>query len=395
MILINELKYVIEDQNSYIDKRKFIKRNIALDKKTDRVVVISGVRRSGKSTILKQHFSDSAACICLNFEDPRLENFELSDFQKLEEIAKKNNKDTFIFDEIQNVKDWEKFVRSAHDKSYKIFITGSNASMLSKELGTRLTGRYKQIELFPFNYFEFLKFTDLEASTKSFNEFLVGGGFPEYLREQNFEYLRTLLKDIVIRDIAVRRNIRNEHLLVRLSVFLMSNVGKEFSYNNITRILNIKSVRTTIDYCDYLQESYLLEFIPRFAFSIKQQQANPKKVYSIDTGMANANSLSVQDDFGRLLENYVYLQLRHYSKDIQYFRDDKTECDFLIKNNNVFSHAIQVCWKLDSNNLQRELNGLKNAMDTAKIENGLIITLDQEDRFGDIDVVPIWKWKFQ
>jgi len=267
--------------------------------------------------------------------------------------------------------------------------------MLSKELGSRLTGRYKQVELFPFNYSEFLNFTDSKPGAKNYNNFLMGGGFPEFLREQNFEYLRTLLKDIVIRDIAVRRNIRNEQLLIRLSVFLMSNVGKEFSYNNITRILNIKSVRTTIDYCDFLQESYLLEFIPRFAFSIKKQQANPKKVYSIDTGMAKANSLSLQDDFGRLLENSVYLQLRQYSNDIQYFKDNKTECDFLVKINNTFTHAIQVCWELNNNNLQRELNGLKNAMNTAKISKGLIITFDQEDSFDKIPVVPVWKWNFQ
>jgi len=396
MILYRELEYILKEQN-YFDKGKkeIIGRDISLNKDTDRINVISGIRRCGKSTLLKLYFSNNQDCLFVNFEDTRLVNFDISDFQKIEKIAESLKKRIYIFDEIQNIDKWEKYIRSAHDKGQKIYVTGSNASMLSKELGTKLTGRYVQTELFPFNYQEFLKFSKSEANIETYKEYLIKGGFPEYLKEENPEYLRTLLKDIVIRDIAVRRNIKNEHLLIRLAIFLMTNTGKEFSYNKITKNLQIKSVRTTIDYCDYLQESYLFEFIPRFSYSLKQQQVNPKKVYAIDTGMAKANSMSFQDDWGRVLENAVYLQLRQYSNEILYFKDDKTECDFIVKTDNKYTLAVQVCWDLNSNNMQRELDGLKNAMQKTGVKNGLIITMNQEDELDGIRVLPVWSQKFK
>jgi len=394
MILLEELEHIINEQNFFNKKEKIIEREICLRQDTDRVTVISGVRRCGKSTLLKLYLSDNQNCLFINFEDTRLEYFDVSDFRKIEKIAKNLNKTIYIFDEIQNIYKWEKYIRSAHDNGNKIYITGSNASMLSKELGTKLTGRYIQTELFPFTYREFLKFYKYEANSETYKKYLVKGGFPEYLKEENTEYLRTLLKDIVIRDIAVRRNIKNEHQLIRLAVFLMTNAGKELSYNKITKNLQIKSVRTTIDYCDYLQESYLFEFIPRFSFSLKQQQINPKKVYAIDTGMAKANSLSLQDDNGRMLENAVYLQLRQYSNEISYFKDDKSECDFIVQINNKPVLAVQVCWVLNTDNMQRELNGLKNAMKTADIKKGLIITLNQKDELEGIQVLPVWSEQF-
>ncbi len=393
MILQDELQNIVIEQLLYRNTKEIIQRNTSIEDTSDRIIVISGIRRCGKSTLLQQGFIHLPNCLSLNFEDPRLENFELSDFSKLENIANSMGKETFIFDEIQNIEGWEKFARTMHDKGKKLYITGSNAGLLSKELGTRLTGRYKQIELFPFDYTEYLNFTNQTASADSLKIYLTNGGFPEYLNEKNPEYLRTLLRDIVVRDIAVRRGVRNEHLLVRLAVFLMSNVSKEFSFNNITKTLNIKSVRTTIDYCDYLKDAYLVEFVPRFSFSIKQQQANPKKVYSIDTGMAKANSLSQQEDWGRILENAVYLQLRKISADIQYYKDDKSECDFLLRVDAAYSHAVQVCWQLTTDNLQRELTGLRNALKTSGARKGIIVTFNQEDVFDDIQVVPMWKIK--
>jgi len=393
MILQDELQNIVIEQLLYRNTKEIIQRNTSIEDTSDRIIVISGIRRCGKSTLLQQGFIHLPNCLSLNFEDPRLENFELSDFSKLENIANSMGKETFIFDEIQNIEGWEKFARTMHDKGKKLYITGSNAGLLSKELGTRLTGRYKQIELFPFDYTEYLNFTNQTASADSLKIYLTNGGFPEYLNEKNPEYLRTLLRDIVVRDIAVRRGVRNEHLLVRLAVFLMSNVSKEFSFNNITNTLNIKSVRTTIDYCDYLKDAYLVEFVPRFSFSIKQQQANPKKVYSIDTGMAKANSLSQQEDWGRILENAVYLQLRKISADIQYYKDDKSECDFLLRVDAAYSHAVQVCWQLTTDNLQRELTGLRNALKTSGARKGIIVTFNQEDVFDDIQVVPMWKIK--
>ncbi len=395
MILEEQIKTVIFEQIGNTNNKEYISRNIDFLKKGNRIFVITGVRRCGKSTLLKTSIGNSDSCISINFEDPRLEGFSVNDFYKIEKIAEESGKNIFIFDEIQNIPEWEKYARAAHEAGKNVYITGSNASMLSKELGTRLTGRYKQIELFPFQYSEFLEYTGKKQGRESYEDYLLSGGFPEYLFEQNPEYLRTLLKDIIIRDIAVRRNIKNEHILVKLAVFLLSNTGKEFSYNNITKILQIKSVRSTIDYCDYLQESYLVEFVSRFSFSIKQQIGNPKKIYCIDTGMAKANSLSLLEDKGRMLENSVYLQLRTKYKDIQYYKDEVSECDFIIKDSENKHIAVQVCWKLTPNNLQREIDGLKNAVKAANAIKGIIISLNQEDLLDDFAVIPAWKWALE
>ncbi len=395
MILKEHLHQIIEKQTTRVLSKKIIIRNIEFNDDTNRIIVISGIRRCGKSTLLRQRFCKSDNALFINFEDPRLVNFELNDFQKIEDIASETGKKILIFDEVQNIAEWEKYARAAFDSGIKLYVTGSNAGMLSRELGTRLTGRYKQIELYPFDYLEYLKFTNQKQGEVSCRNYLLEGGFPEYLKENDKEYLQTLLKDIITRDIAVRNNIRNEQLIVRLAVNLMSNIGKEFSFNKLSNSVGIKSVRTTIDYCDYLQQSYLLEYIPRFSYSIHKQQNNPKKIYSCDTGLAKANSLSFTDDSGRLLENAVFLELRRHYNDIQYFKDENSECDFLVKIGNKVVYAVQVCWKLTNDNLKREINGLKNAIEQTKAKDGVIITLNQEDVFDEIKAVPFWKWQIK
>ncbi len=392
MITIDTLKEVIKQSSSFNSKRKVIEREKKVILNGKSVIVVMGVRRCGKSTLLRQLLKDTKNLIFLNFEDTRLDGFELSDFQKVEQIALDQKSTCFLFDEIQNIPEWEKFVRSAHDKGLQIYITGSNASMLSRELGTKLTGRHLQIELFPFNYSEYLIFNNETPDSESFNNYILNGGFPEYLESNNTEYLRSLLRDIVIRDIAVRRHIKNDHIILRLAVNLMSNVSKEISYNNVSKIIGIKSVRTMIDYCDYLKESYLFDFVPRFSFSIKQQLMNPKKVYAIDTGMARANSLSFSEDNGRMLENSVYLYLRQNNTNILYFNDGTAECDFLVRKNEKIVEAIQVCWHVTEDNLKREITGLRKAMETTGAVNGMTITFDQEDTFDEIKVMPAWKW---
>jgi uncharacterized protein len=392
MITEDNIRNIIKGQQEILIKKYPIKREISLPSNIQRIIIVTGIRRCGKSTLLHQLFSNATETLSINFEDPRLEGFELADFNKIEHIALKENKQVLLFDEVQNIPEWEKFARAAHEKGIKLCITGSNASMLSKELGTRLTGRYIQIELFPFSYNEFLIFTNQQSNIESFNKYLNNGGFPDYLVEQNQEYLRTLLRDIIMRDIAVRRDIRNEHFIIRLAIHILSNIGKEFSYNNITRTLDIKSVRTTIDYCDFLQESYLIELIPRYSLSIRQQLANPKKAYCIDTAMAKANSLSFSEDLGRMLENAAYLHLRRNTKELSYFKNEKGECDFLVKKNGAIVKAVQVCLHINDNNIKRELTGIQQAMKEAGCPKGIIVTLDQEDELDGIPLIPAWKW---
>jgi len=395
MITKETVRAVIKENSQSAAKNLAVKREKEIPLKSNSIIVITGVRRCGKSTLLQQSLKTVRNKVFLNFEDTRLEGFDLSDFQKLEQLAVSEKATCYIFDEIQNIQGWEKYVRSAHDKGFQIFITGSNASMLSRELGTRLTGRHIQTELFPFNYLEYLRFTKEKAGKESLINYLARGGFPEFLVSANPEYLRSLLRDIVIRDIAVRRNIKNDHIILRLALHLMSNLGKEVSYNNMSKVIGIKSVRTTIDYCDYLKESYLLDFVPRFSFSIKQQLINPKKVYAVDTGMARANSLSFSEDYGRMLENAVFLRLRQATPDVLYYKDEHSECDFLVRKNEKIVYAAQVCWHLTEDNLEREITGLKSAMTTTGVKTGIIITSDQEDAFGEIKAIPAWKWMRQ
>ena len=226
-----------------------------------------------------------------------------------------------FFDEIQNVKGWEVYVRQLHDRGQKVFITGSNASLLSRELGTRLTGRYLAYEIFPFSYPEFLEYHAWEDNTENFQNYLDLGGFPEFLRDRNPEILQNLLKDIVFRDIAIRYSIKNTKTLLDVTLYLISNVGKEISYNGIKKTFEIGSANTVSDYLNWLGDAYLLFFLPRFSWSAKSISKNPKKVYCIDTGFARANSLSFSKDQGRLLENLVYLILRKTSYQLFYFRE--------------------------------------------------------------------------
>ena len=389
MVTKEQLREVI---NEDLPKRNTIGRQKSIPLASNRIIVVTGVRRCGKSTLLKQSFKNEAHKISINFEDTRIEGFELKDFNKVSKIAEEEGIEVFLFDEIQNIDGWEKFVRSAHEQGKKIYITGSNASMLSKELGTKLTGRHKSIELFPFSFKEYLEFTRQTASCGSFQKYLDEGGFPEFLEEKDGDYLRTLLSDIVLRDIVVRRKIRNEKVILKLAVHTISNVGKEFSFNNITKLLEIKSVRTTIDYCDYLQESYLVEYITKYDKSTKKQQVNPKKAYAVDTGLAKANSLSFSADKGRMLENSIFLGLRRKFNDIMYFKTEKVECDFIVRQQEMVVMAVQVCWHLHEDNLEREVNGIREALQNTGAEKGMIITFDQEDEMYGIPVIPAWKW---
>jgi predicted AAA+ superfamily ATPase len=386
------LSEIIDDQLDSIFKKKWIERDEQIPLRTKMIVIVSGVRRCGKSTYIQQKLLKSGKALYLNFEDPRLINFTLDDFSKLEDLAKEAGKSLLLLDEVQNIDQWERYARMANEKGIPLYITGSNASMLSRELGTHLTGRYKQIELFPFSYNEFLAFCKLKRNKESFHQYFELGGFPEFLEEKDEEYLRTLLRDIITRDIAVRRKIMNENQLIRLAVHLLSNTGKEFSYNNLSKVLEIKSVRTVIDYCDYLRESYLIDFIPRYSTSIKKQIVNPKKSYAIDPAFAKANSLSFSKDLGRRLENFVYLKLRHDYSGIYYYKGGNSECDFLIKQNEQIVKVVQVCWEINNENMAREVNGIKEAMTETGAPEGIIITLNQEDNLDGIDLIPAWKW---
>ena len=359
------------------------------------VLIITGIRRCGKSTLMQQLISQLNRSVAFfNFEDPRIFGFETTDFVKLDEVIGDNSL-YYFFDEIQNVDSWEIYIRNLHDKHKVICVTGSNASLLSRELGTKLTGRNIQIELLPFSFKEYLSFKKIKAEAATFEQYLFEGGFPDYLKTANKEVLQQLFKDIVYRDIIVRHSVRNDKVLMSIALYLISNVGKEFSFTNIKNTFGVGSVNTVIDYISWFEDSYLLFTVPKFSWSLKSVAINPKKVYVIDTGFGDANSLSFSNDTGRLFENAVYLQLRRTYKELYYFRE-KGECDFVVKESNKVTNAIQVCTELSQETLPRELNGLVEALTFFDLEEGIIITMHQEDEIikdeKKIHVIPAWKW---
>jgi predicted AAA+ superfamily ATPase len=360
-------------------------------------VIVQGVRRCGKSTLLSQLLVKQKKWYYLNLEDPRLEGFTVNDFTRVEKIFKEKygTGGVYFFDEIQNIDKWENYVRNLIDRKGKVVITGSNASSLSKELGTKLTGRHISVHLFPFSYNEFLQLRRLSPSSSSFEKFLLQGGFPGYLKVGNPIILNELLNDIIMRDIVNRFGIRNSSLLKKMAVYLISQVGKEFSFNSLKKMFQIKSVQTVIDYISYFEDSYILFTVPKFSYSYKQQQVAAKKIYSIDNGLSHVNSVSFSKDKGRMLENIVYLHLRRKFSEIFYFREKK-ECDFVVKEKGKIIRAVQVCYDLNEENKEREINGLLEVMEKFKLNEGLILTFNQKDEFKFSDkkilVKPVWEW---
>ncbi len=360
-------------------------------------IIISGIRRCGKSTLLNQIMKTEQDFYYLNFEDERLLDFSISDFEKLQEVFLEEfgESDHYFFDEIQNIDKWELFVRKILDKKKYVVITGSNASLLSKELGTKLTGRHLREELFPFSFNEFLKLENKKAGVKSFEEYFFNGGFPEYLQFRKNAILNELLTDVVIKDISIRHNVKNLKSLREMAVYLLSNTGKEFSYNSLKKIFEFGSVNSVISFISYFEDSYLLFNLSKFSYSMKKQLVAQKKIYSIDNGLSRANSVSFSKDLGKMLENMVFINLRKKYNELFFFQE-KGECDFIIKEDLKINKAIQVCYELNEDNRKRELNGLSEAMETFNLKEGLILTYNQEDELElggkKVFLKPVWKW---
>jgi hypothetical protein len=384
-------------------------REIATERflETGDIVVITGIRRCGKSTLMRQLSAQYPDFLYINFDDDRLMDFALADFPALMLVFEKTSpgiKVLFI-DEIQNVAGWERFVRRIHDEGYKVFLTGSNANLLSAELGTRLTGRYTKITLYPFSFREFLKFraigTDRITEKKKaailagFDQYLAGGGFPEYLKYGDPGYLKRIYDDILYRDIISRSGIREVKGFRQLVHYLFTNTANPASYNALKNTLGFKSVVSVRDYVGFLEEAYLVFEIFRYDFSLKKQYVNEKKLYCIDTGMRNATAFRFSDDNGRLLENLVLIELLRRGASVYFFKNPK-ECDFITEERGTITGAIQVCYELSRENRDREIGGLAGAMEVHGLSTGTILTYHQEEtiRRGDatIQVMPAWKW---
>jgi len=403
MVLASNLKDVVLAQKKELERFDYgISRDQLeeIDSSTARFArILVGVRRCGKSTLMQQFRKKNGGGNYFNFEDPRISGFQTEDFQKLLAALRDayGESDTYYFDEIQVVDKWEWFVRQLLDSNKQVMITGSNASLFGQKTGTKLTGRHLDTEVFPFNYKEMLRFSNEPARSQSYEKYLERGGFPEYLKTGSAEVLQRLFDDILARDIIARKNIRNSTQLRELAIALISNIGKEFSYHSLKKTLEIPAVQSVIDYVSFLQDSFLLFAVQKFDYSYKKRLIGPKKIYAVDTGLVKNLSATFTEDNGRLLENAVYLELRktHGAESIFFYKGNK-ECDFIIREKNRVTQAIQVSYALESDNNKRELDGLLEALEKFKLDNGLIITHDQEDALTingkKITVKPAWKW---
>lgn len=404
------LELVIADQASlFAQKPMGIPRIVNFERylANNHIVVITGVRRSGKSTLLSQFGKKVQSFYFVTFDDERLLEFTVADFQALMLALKKRdpNPKTILLDEVQNVPSWERFVRRLHDEGYKVFVTGSNAKLLSSELATHLTGRYFKIELFPFSFREFIELRQLSSTPKTtdehaainaaFDEYLQNGGFPEMAVIKDPEILKNIYEDVLYRDLISRFKIRDIKSFRQLAQYLMTNVGKEVSYLGLTKLLGVKSAMTTKRYISFLTEAYLIGEIYKYDWSLKKQFVSNKKIYAIDTGMRNQVAFTFSEDAGRLLENIVYLELRRRGQDVFYFKDTR-ECDFIVRDKNKITKAIQVTYLLSAENEEREIDGLLQAAERCGVLTGTIITYSQKKslkrRGVKIEVIPITEW---
>lgn len=350
--------------------------------------IITGIRRSGKSTFVNQDFlKTDRNAFYLNFDDPALYGFSASDFVILEEAIERfqnENKGSkaVYFDEIQIVEGWEVFVNSQLRKGNLVTVTGSNASLLSYELGTRLTGRHLDYELFPFNFDEYCKLRKCDKTSESFKHFLEEGGFPEYLIYNRTDILKRLFEDILMRDVIVRYGIKDVRSVKMLSVYLASNCGNLITGSKLSAQLGLKTTATILEYLSFLEQCYLFFFVPKFNYSAKAQSVNPKKVYCIDTGMIQNVTLSINADMGRVFENAVFIELRRRTKNIWYYSESAFECDFLYGRDVVPENAVQVCYELTSENKEREVRGLVETCKKFPGVKPLIVTFNQNDKIS-------------
>ncbi len=400
MIRKTDIEAVVSRQLKDLDAQESYDREAlagVVDVKENFATIITGIRRCGKSTLVSQMMRQfSSKSLYLNFDTPRLFGFTIDDFVILDMVISDNNPEYLFFDEIQIVEGWELYVRGKLDEGYKVVVTGSNASLLGRELGTKLTGRHLEKTLFPFSFSEYVGFRGLDLSSESFNSYLNEGGFPAYLRTYDESVLENMYTDILYRDIMVRYNLRDEHAVKNLALFLMANVGNIVSATKLTQTIKVKTSKTVLEYFDYMENAYLFSFVRKFSYSFKSQVLNPRKVYAIDTGLQRVVSPSASADSGRRLENAVFLQLRRMGKDVYYYNDKGYECDFVVCEHGAPVSLIQVCEVLNYENEAREVNGLVEAMNALNVADGMILTKEQTDVImvngRAINVVPVWKW---
>lgn len=407
-------------------------RNVTLPINSQKVITVSGVRRSGKTYILfnviKQLLKqgvDKTNILYINFEDERLEQkvFDLSELdliiQSYRELYpdKKLNTCYFFFDEIQIIKGWERFIRRIDDKITKnIFITGSNAKLLGSEIATALRGRPLNYEVYPLSFKEYLMFlkpdllnSDIHSSREKaeishyFDKFLYYGGFPEltHLEEQHKQKtLQSYFNVMIFTDLIDRYEIQQSAILKYFCKRLVANSAYEFSVHKLFNEIKSQGYKVSKDtlyqFQDYVGAIYLARFVNKYAQSVVKQEFSQKKSYCIDVGLANALDFKFSKDLPRQLENLIYLELLKAGKEVFYFKNGY-ECDFLIQEKGEVISLLQVCYDLsDEDTKKREIKGLVETCGKYGLSEGTIVTFEEENEIETegvkIKILPVQKF---
>ena len=374
----------------------------------DEIVVIKGVRRCGKSTLMLNQIKSlhkkgisKNNILFINFEDPRLINhLSLDLMQQIYEVyleyLNPTEKPYIFLDEVQNIPSWEKWVNKEYElkKSY-ITVTGSNSSMLSSEIATALSGRYISIEVFPLSFCEYLSFKNIELKSKleliskkielnrELENYIKDGGFPKVLSYENDEKkeLLTTYKDsILLKDIVSRFKLKNFHILEELSAFLLANSGIVQSKNKLKNNFGV-SYDMASDYLEYLKKAYMLFEINKFDYSLKKQNVNDKKYYSIDLGLSNIFRVPNLQTRGSDLETIVFLELLRRGYKVYYYKTlNDLECDFLIEKNNTIAQLIQVSSSIENiKTLKREIAPFKKTISELKLKDIQCIVITEDN----------------
>jgi len=415
-----KLTQLLKDQKQELEEwfkgKKVIKREI-LDylkdiEKSKLIKVIIGARRSGKS-VLAHMLLENKPFAYMNFDDERLVDFDTDDIlSSFHEIYGKNF-NSILFDEIQNLDKWELFVNRLKRIGFNVFVTGSNSKLLSKELATHLTGRHIAIELFPFSFREYLKAINFEEDVETtkgigfvkreLRKYIKNGGFPEIVVEEENPkvYLRELYRSIVERDILSRHDISYKKTFREIAMSLLSNPGRSISYNKLKKQFNLGSEHTVKNYVSYLEEAYVVFLLNKFSYKPVEVERNEKKIYVIDTGLVNHVAIKSSEDYGRMYENIVAIELFRKKAfnmllELYYWKNGEKEVDFVVKEGLKVKELIQVCYDIsDLETKKREVDGLLKASDELKCKN-LIIICDKEGeekvKGKKINYIPLWKW---
>jgi predicted AAA+ superfamily ATPase len=400
-------------------------RDLHIPVDTGKVISLIGVRRSGKTHVLYSIINkikknvDPKNIVYINFEDDRLFPIQLKDLNTMLDAYyemypdKKNEKVYLFFDEIQNVQNWEKFIRRLYDtENCSVFITGSSAKLLSKEIATALRGRTLSYEVFPLSFREFLRFKgikpDLHSSKSQAKirnaqaDFFIRGGFPEIINYNQAVFIKTLqeyIDLIMYRDVIERYGISNTFLLKRLIKFCFSNISTHVSFNKLYNDFKSEGLsisrNTVYEYISYLEDAYALFTVPIYAKSVREQWRNPRKIYSVDVGFKTAMDYPFSIDAGRIFENIVFLELRRKAEKIYYFKG-KYEVDFYYTSSGK-EHILNVSYDMESPaTREREIRGLVEAMKRFSLKEGSVVTSEHKEiiktEAGKINVIPLWEW---